>query len=52
MSFLEPVIWDLVPKELKDIGNLEALKKAIKKWPPEECPCKICKDYISNVGFI
>ena len=50
MSFLEPKIWDLVPNEVKDIGNLAAFKKAIKKWSPEKCPCRLCKDYISNVN--
>ena len=52
VSFLGPMIWDLVPNELKDIGNLSAFKKAIKKWSPEKCPFRLCKVYISNVGFI
>ena len=52
VSFLGPIIWDLVPNELKDIGNLAAIKKAIKKWSPEKYPCRLCKVYISNVGFI
>ena len=51
MSFLGPIIWDLV-NELKDIGNQAAFKKPIKKWSPEKCPCRLCKIYISNVGFI
>ena len=52
VSFLELKIWDLVPNELKDIGNLAAFKKAIEKWSPGKCPCRLCKDYIRNVGFI
>ena len=32
VSFLGLIIWDLLPNELKDIGNLAAFKKAIKKW--------------------
>ena len=31
VSFLGPIIWNFVPNELKDIGNLAAFKKAIKK---------------------
>ena len=38
VSFLGPIIWDLVPNELKDIGNLAAFKKAIKKWSLEKYP--------------
>ena len=52
MSFLGPIIWDLVPNDLKDIGNLAGYKNAIKKCSPDKCPCRLCKDYISNVGFI
>ena len=52
VSFLGPIIWNLVPNELKDIENLAAFKKAIKKWSPEKCPCRLCKVYINNVGFI
>ena len=52
VSFLGPIIWDLVPNELKDIGNIAAFKKAIKTWSPEKCPCRLCKVDISNVSFI
>ena len=52
VPFLGPIIWDLVPNELKNIGNLAAFKKAIRKWSPEKCPCRLCKVYISNAGFI
>ena len=52
VSSLLPIIWDLVLNELKSIGNLAAFKKAIKKWSPEKCPCRLCKVYINNVGFI
>ena len=52
VSFLGPTKWDLVQNELKDIGNIAAFKKAIRRWSPEKCSCRICKDYIKNVGFI
>ena len=51
VPYLGPIIWDLVPNELKDIGNLAAFKKTIKKWSPEKCPCRLCKVYSSNVDF-
>ena len=52
VSFLGPKIWNLVPNDLKDIGNLVVFKKVIRKWSPEKCPCRLCKEYIRNVGFI
>ena len=41
LSYLGPKIWDLVPKELKELSSLSAFKKAIKKWKPQNCLCKI-----------
>ena len=52
VSILGPIIWDLVPNYLKYIGNLAALKKSINKWSPEKCPCRLCKVYNNNVGFV
>ena len=51
-SFLGPKIWDLLPNEFKEMENLESFKRAIKKWKPEKCPCRICRRYLPNVGFI
>ena len=46
LSYLGPKIWDLVPKEIKELSSLSAFKKAIKKWKPQNCPCRLCKKYI------
>ena len=51
MSFLGPVIWDLVPNELNDKGNLAAFKKQSKSGHQGNVLWGICKDYIGNVGF-
>ena len=42
ISNLGPKIWDLVPCNLKEINELDELKKAIKQWKPEDCPCRFC----------
>ena len=52
MSLLGRKIWELIPNELKDLGNIAIFKKAIKNWSTEKCSCTLCKDYIRNVGFI
>ena len=31
---------------------LSGFKKAIKEWKPSNCPCRLCKTYISQVGFL
>ena len=52
ISYLGPKIWDIVPLELKQLTNLNAFKKGIKNWQPKNCPCRLCKQYILNLGFI
>ena len=46
------LIWQLVPFEFKDLNTVSAFKPAIRKWKPNNCPCRLCKRYIGNVGFI
>ena len=52
LSNLGPTIWNLVPDKLKQLVDIHAFKKEIKKWKPENCPCRLCKTYIPHVGFI
>ena len=42
----------MLPDDCKDIENLSIFKNKVKKWKPENCPCRLCKIYINNVGFI
>ena len=52
VSFLAPKIWDILPKDIKDSESLDIFKRKIKKWIPSECPCRLCKKYVLQVGFI
>ena len=52
ISYLGPKIWDIVPLELKELTSLNAFKKRIKNWQPKKCPCRLCKQYVLNLGFI
>ena len=54
LSFLGPKIWDILPDTYKNLPNLDSFKVALvlKKWRPVNCPCRICKVYIANVGFV
>ena len=51
LSFLGPKIWDIIPDTYKDLPDLDRFKVALKKWRPVNCPCRIFKVYIANVGF-
>ena len=52
VSYMGPKIWELIPPTFKQINSLSGFKKAIKEWKPGNCPCRFCKSYISEVGFL
>ena len=52
LSNLGPRIWNLVPDKLKQLVDIHAFKKELKKWRLENCPSRLCKTYIPHVGFI
>ena len=47
-----PIIWSLVPQEVRYTDSLEKFKNKIRSWKPNYCPCRICKIYILNIGFL
>ena len=52
LSFLGPKIWEQVPPELKALESLDMFKTQIKKWIPLNCPCRLCRTYLPQIGFI
>ena len=52
LMYRGPKVWELVPQKIKEAGNLAEFKIKIKLWKPEGCTCRMCKVYISNLGFI
>ena len=52
LSYLGPKIWLIIPIDIKDSMSLGEFKRKIRLWKPTNCPCRICKVYINNVGFI
>ena len=51
LLFLGPKMWELVLLEIKSSHSLEEFKKKIKSWIPENCPCRLCKTYLHQIGF-
>ena len=43
---------DILPEKLENIENLEYFKKEIKTWKPDNCPYRLCKDYIESVEYL
>ena len=45
-------LWNVVPENIKSSESLNVFKSKIKHWSPNHCPCRICKTYIGQIGFI
>ena len=45
-------MWKQIPAEIKNEESLDGFKREIKKWKPVECPSRICRTFVPNLGFI
>ena len=52
MSYMGPKIWDLVPKEMKEVTTLNGFKTKIKIWKLENCPYRLSRIYPPQIVFI
>ena len=50
--YCAPQLWSLVPADLKSLPNLNLFKSKIKHWKCTECPCKLCRTYLRNIGYV
>ena len=51
-SFVGVRVWSSLPSDLKQCKSLQLFKSKIKKWIPENCPCKLCKTYLQQIGYV
>ena len=52
ISFIGRKIWELLPSNINDSEDLNIIKSNIKSWKPENCTCRFCRLYISDIEFI
>ena len=52
LSFLGPKLWSLIPENIKNSNSLKEFKRQIKTWKTDKCPCRLCKTYVTGVGYI
>ena len=45
-------IWNLLPNEYKELKSLSTFKSRISNWVTDECPCRMCKNFVAKIGFI
>ena len=44
--------WDLIPENIRESESLAVFKEKIKEWKPQGCTCRLCKEYIFNLGYL
>ena len=49
---IDAKIWNKIPDEIKEACSLTVFKSEITKWVREGCPCRLCKTYVGQVGFV
>ena len=52
ISYMAPKIWDLIPKEMKQVTTLNEFKAKIKIWKLENCPFRLCRTYLQQIGSL
>ena len=43
---------ELTSTTLRNVDSSSKFKFLIKNCKPTKCPCELCENYISNVGFV
>ena len=52
VRFKGPQLWQMLPQTIRNSGSLAQFKANIKNWKGENCPCKLCRTFIPNLGFL
>ena len=52
LKYRPPQLWSILPENLKQINSPVQLKESIRKWDCIDCPCRLCKLYLPNIGFL
>ena len=52
IRFFASKVWQMVPMEIKNLKSLGDVRGQIRRWEPDGCDCKLCKDFVSNLGYV
>ena len=52
LKYRSPQLWSILPENLKQINSPVQLKESFRKWDCIDCPCRLCKLYLPNIGFL
>ena len=52
IRYLGPKIWESIPAKIKEVDTIVGFKSGIKKSQPDSCPCRLCKTYLQQIGYM
>ena len=52
ICYRAPFLWANLPPEYKLANSLNIFERKIKNWKGENCPCRLCKTYVRELGYI
>ena len=52
ISTVGAVLRRNLPNDVKNSDSLNIFNHRIKEWTPDNCPCKICRNFIENLAYI
>ena len=51
VSYRAPFLWAKLPSEYKNSQHLSTNLEIKNRKDHEICPCRLCKDYLPNIGY-
>ena len=52
LNYRSSQLWSILPGNLRQINSLVQFKESIRKWDCTDCPSRLCKIYLPNIGFL
>ena len=52
IRFRGPKIWDALPITIQKAETLSVFKSKIKELGCIKCTCRLCKEFVPNLGFL
>ena len=51
-SYRASQLWTILLEEFKRKNTISLFKSDVRQWICNECPCRMCKVFVPNLGFI
>ena len=52
IRFFASKVWQMVPMEMNNLKSLGDFRGKMRRWKPDGCDCKPCKNFVSNLGYV